>query len=105
MVGVNFDGWVLRPRVVTVDGMILLHGNDDSKVSIGSSFLEVLLIYAHYDSSDFFLQVVYAFFRDFANNAGDILFLRFDCFLDRYGRVGRFSSVLDGIFSCSSIII
>ena len=68
--------------------MVLLHGDDDGKVSIGASLFEVVGIYAHYDSHNFFLQVVDAFLCDVADDTGDFIFLSVDFFLERYGRVG-----------------
>ena len=63
--------------------MILLNGDDDGEVSIGATSLEVVGLYACYDSHDFFLQVLGDFLRDVAIDTGDFIFLGIDCFLDR----------------------
>ena len=47
IIGIYVDGWIVHPHVVADDGMVLLHGYGDSEVSIGASFLEVVVLYAH----------------------------------------------------------
>ena len=88
IVGVYVVRWIVHPCIVTNYGTVLLHGDDDGEVSIGASFLVVCVIYVHYYSRDFFLQVVYAFLCDVADDTGDFLFLSVNCLLDQNGRVG-----------------
>ena len=47
IVGVGVDGWIVHPRVVADDGLILLHRYGDGEVSIGASFLKVFGLYIH----------------------------------------------------------
>ena len=69
--------------------MVILHGDVNDEVSISVSFLEVVGLYAHYDSQYFFLRFGDAFFCDVANNTGDFLILSIVCFLDQDDHVGE----------------
>ena len=42
IVGIDVNGWIVRPSVVTNDSMILLHRDDGEEVSIGAYLLEVV---------------------------------------------------------------